>query len=282
MPGCIYRLEVQDGVICLEDIDGPRSLTNDVEAVLDDLRRGGIALDGPIIYRDSEGRWDEIRHAEGRFTRFAPLKHLPAAQNNNREAAIRAIQLAWNNDQVMLDLETVGVLPESGVLSLGAVRFDPREPVYNGESFYRSLNIAEQLHAGATQDQSTLDWWAQQDPEMQIRAFAGSIYPVQRDLQALRTFILERPKSLLWSKGPSMDSVILQSLFRRMDVPWPFSYRADRDVRTVADLAQGKVDYSCPELKALEGQAHHALADAKWQAYEVWLAYRGLGLQREN
>lgn len=282
MSGCIYSLEVQDGVICLEDLQGPRSLTNDVEAVFEDLQRGGVALDGPVIYRDSEGRWEEIRHAEGRFTRFAPLKHLPAAQIEDREAAIRAIQLAWSNDQVMLDLETVGLRPDAGILSLGVVRFDPRDPVYNGESFYRSLNIAEQLHAGATQDQSTLDWWAQQDPEIRDQAFAGSFHSVREDLLAFRKFILERPRSLLWSKGPATDSVILQSLFRRMELPWPFSYRADRDVRTVADLAQGKVDYSCPELKAIEGQAHNALADAKWQAYEVWLAYRGLGLQREN
>ncbi len=280
MPGSIYRLEVHNDVICLKDLDGPRSITNDVEAILEDLQRGGLELDAPIVYRDSMGRWDEIRHAKGRFTRFAPLP-LPEDLVQDREAAVEVVRTAWENEQVMLDLETIGLKPDAGILSIGAVRFDPRNPVFRAELFYRNLNIDEQEAAGASHDVRTLAWWQQQDPKIRELAFAGSRNPVATDLQAFCNFVLERPNSLLWSKGPATDSVILQSLFRRMHLSWPFSYRADRDVRTIEDLAQGRIDYHCPELMALEGQAHNALADARWQAHVVWQGFRGLGLQRQ-
>lgn len=282
MTACLYKLDVIDEVICLEDLEGPRSLTNDVEAVLEDIQRGGILLDAPVIYRDSDGRWDEIRHAKGKFTRFAPLGHLPKKDIQDRDAAVQAVKLSWGNDQVMLDLETIGLRPDAGILSIGAVRFDPRNPTYSGEGFYCTLDVEAQKKSGASYDYSTLAWWESQAPQIREQAFIGSQNSVHDDLVRFRNFVLERPESLLWSKGPAMDSVILQSLFRRTGIDWPFSYRADRDVRTVEDLAQGRIDYDCPELKALEGLEHNALADARWQAYVVWMGYRGLGLQRSN
>jgi len=49
--------------------DGAASITNDAEAVTEFL----VAAygDKPIIYRDTEGRWDFLAHRGGRFTGFA-------------------------------------------------------------------------------------------------------------------------------------------------------------------------------------------------------------------
>ncbi len=85
MSSSIYTFSVIDGVICIEDCDGPKSVTNDIENVLDDLRRCGMALDGPVIYRDSEGLWSEIRLQNGKFQAF----HGP--EYDTREEAIAAI-----------------------------------------------------------------------------------------------------------------------------------------------------------------------------------------------
>lgn len=280
MSGSIFTLDVREGVICIEDCDGPRSVTNDIEGVLDDIQRGGVLLDGPVIYRDSDGIWDEVRHAEGRFRRFGSLGSSLQRSVTSKLEAIAAARLAWENSHVMVDIETVGVRPGAGVLSVGVVLFDPRDSVYGEESFYCTLNLEQQLEKGAVTDPDTLAWWNKQSDAIREQAFAGSTVDVAADLLRFRNLILERPKSWLWTKGPAFDSVILQDLFRRFNVAWPFGYQADRDVRTIEDLAKGKINYDDPVLKALEGQEHNALADARWQAYVTWLAFRGLGLQR--
>jgi hypothetical protein len=70
MPGAIYTCEVVNGVICIEDYNGPKSVTNNIEDVLEDIERSGILLDGPIIYRDSNGVWGQILHTNGKFRGF--------------------------------------------------------------------------------------------------------------------------------------------------------------------------------------------------------------------
>lgn len=47
------------------------SVTNDAEAVVKKV----VELHGDhrVIYRDTDGRWDELLHQNGRFTGFAPL-----------------------------------------------------------------------------------------------------------------------------------------------------------------------------------------------------------------
>ena len=84
MSSSIYTFSVIDGVICIEDCDGPKSVTNDIENVLDDLGRCGMALDGPVIYRDSEGLWSQILHDKEKFLGFGWLEY------DNREAAMAA------------------------------------------------------------------------------------------------------------------------------------------------------------------------------------------------
>ncbi|MGC9208150.1 3'-5' exoribonuclease domain-containing protein, partial [Acidithiobacillus sp.] len=92
-------------------------------------------------------------------------------------------------------------------------------------------------------------------------------------------FVLQRPNACLWTKGPLQDSAWLQDLFQRFQLEWPFSYRADRDLRTLEDLAQGGVDYEDPYLRELAEEQHNALSDARWQAFVAWQAFRALGKQ---
>jgi hypothetical protein len=63
-------------VICVLDLFDERwptkSVTNDAEYVVDMVvaRKG----DAPIIYRDTEGNWDELRHRQGHFACFRALR----------------------------------------------------------------------------------------------------------------------------------------------------------------------------------------------------------------
>lgn len=52
-------------------LPGKRSLTNDAEAVCIEMHRcWGCRR---IIYRDSDGRWDELLHDKGTFSGYAAL-----------------------------------------------------------------------------------------------------------------------------------------------------------------------------------------------------------------
>lgn len=58
-----YTYTIEDNVIAIVDLDlGNRSVTNDIENVLDDIRSEIGDLAGySVIYRDSMGRWDGVR-----------------------------------------------------------------------------------------------------------------------------------------------------------------------------------------------------------------------------
>lgn len=68
-----WTFRVEGDFVLVEDLNrGGRSVTNDAENVLADLGRE-IGLAGKrILYRDSEERWDEIRHEGVFFRGFAP------------------------------------------------------------------------------------------------------------------------------------------------------------------------------------------------------------------
>ena len=79
-PGSTYEVALVRGVICIEDLnEGGKSVTNDAEAVITDLRdRKRVLVDGRgrprrVIYRDSTGRWDEMVVRDNRFAHFAPI-----------------------------------------------------------------------------------------------------------------------------------------------------------------------------------------------------------------
>lgn len=67
--------EVIGGVLVIFDRDcGSMSLTNDADRVLaEEARRRGAAMPATVIYRDSTGRYDRLRHRAGVFGGFSPI-----------------------------------------------------------------------------------------------------------------------------------------------------------------------------------------------------------------
>lgn len=62
-----YTYTIEGSVIAIIDLDqGSKSVTNDMEHVLDDIRAELGDLAGySVIYRDSMGRWDGVRLERG-------------------------------------------------------------------------------------------------------------------------------------------------------------------------------------------------------------------------
>jgi hypothetical protein len=70
-----YSVQKSRNLIVLIDAnDGAMSITNDAEAVVQDLVERGYRVDNfVIVYRDTMGRWDQIVTADGRFKCLHPL-----------------------------------------------------------------------------------------------------------------------------------------------------------------------------------------------------------------
>jgi hypothetical protein len=63
---------VTDDTVFLVDQDEGMSVTNDAEQVVEYVNN--LHPGKRIIYRDTEGRWDELLHDNGVFLDFAPYQ----------------------------------------------------------------------------------------------------------------------------------------------------------------------------------------------------------------
>lgn len=168
------------------------------------------------------------------------------------------------SDQIMIDLETLGVKDGAAIISIGAVRFDLVGSCL-GASFYAKIAL-DSDHFGEI-DGSTVGWWMAQDPEAIKEAFFGSDrVELQEALDDFELFLALEPVTGLWSKGPTFDEVLIRSAWDRCDMgDFPISFRYSRDVRTA--------EMFCKEDIPFEGVKHNALADAKHQAKVVQRAF---------
>lgn len=171
---------------------------------------------------------------------------------------------------VMIDLETLDVLPTATVLTIGAVKFDPfgddvSEP--DCDRFYVKVDIDSCDRLGCTVSQDTLNWWSNQSKEAQEAAFdpEGRI-DIRDALNQLYKFCWGAKR--VWSHGAGFDVIILENLFRKVEKAVPWSFWEVRDTRTLFDL--GINPNRPPVLK------HHALEDAWNQAVGVQNVFKTL------
>lgn len=167
------------------------------------------------------------------------------------------------NSDIMIDMETLDVLPTATILTIGAVKFDPFGDDVNEprcEKFYVKVDIDSCDQLGCTVSQSTLDWWANQSAEAQEEAFSpNDRIPITEAMDRLYKFCWGAKR--VWSHGAGFDVIICEHLFRKIGKAVPWSFWEVRDTRTLFDL--GINPNRPPVLK------HHALEDAWNQAVGV-------------
>jgi len=174
------------------------------------------------------------------------------------------------NTDIMIDLETLDVLPTATILTIGAVKFDPFGDETNDprmEKFYLKVDIDSCDKIGATVSQSTLDWWANQSAAAQADAFdPDNRIPIEEAMTKLYKFCWGGKR--VWSHGAGFDVIILEWYFRKIGKSIPWSFWEVRDTRTLFDLGIN------PNRASVT--AHNALTDAIDQAQGVQKIYRTL------
>lgn len=179
-------------------------------------------------------------------------------------------------DNLMIDMETLGVSVSCPIISIAAVFFDMDGNV--GKKFYRVVDLKSALLHGQTEP-STLSWWMAQSDDARKIFFDPSAASLELVLRDLDVFIKEEGNydSLkVWGNGPSFDNAILAHAYKGIGVSLPWLFRNDRDVRTIVDLAKSLKNIEPLKLAVREGVHHNALSDALFQVQCVSIAYRAL------
>jgi len=178
-------------------------------------------------------------------------------------------------NHVMVDLETLGTKPNSLMLTIGAVRFNPwaDDSVLNGpnkmDSFYRRLSFESFEGTDHVIDDATLEWWSKQSEEVRAEAFA------EEDRQPLAEVLRDFHKwcggvDAIWANGTGFDLNILEHFSRELKRGVAWNYWQARDARTLYALVPG--------LERPRTAAHHALWDCWSQVVGVQRAFSSLGI----
>jgi len=174
------------------------------------------------------------------------------------------------NTDIMIDLETLDVLPSATILTIGAVKFDPFGDELGDpkmEKLYMKVDVDSCDRIGATVSNSTLDWWSKQSAAAQADAFdPNDRISIEEALTKLYKFCWGGKR--VWSHGAGFDVIILEWYFRKIEKAIPWSFWEVRDTRTLFDLGIN------PNRVAVT--AHNALADAVDQAQGVQKVFRTL------
>lgn len=183
---------------------------------------------------------------------------------------------------VMIDLETLATVPNAIILSLGAVVFDPYAQSDFDEvrstAFYSNIDRDDCERRGLVRDLDTEAWWARQTDAARA-ALLDDPRPLDQALGAFALWYSNQPYKIttIWAKSPSFDCVILQSAFRAVGKRCPWMFFAERDVRTLQDIAYPDGDR--PRFFGDSGVVHDARDDATAQALMVQACYQRLGRQ---
>lgn len=173
-------------------------------------------------------------------------------------------------NNVMVDIETLGIRPTSIFLSLAAVQFD-LETGKTGRIFTSNISLESAVRAGRTFDASTLKWWMEQDDKAR-KAMFNSPNGLEDVLVEFSEFLHHIPYPKLWGNSALFDLGIVGDAYDKVNVPRPWSYQNECCYRTVVKLFP---DITIPSNKNI----HHPLADCMWQIERLCKVWKIIGAE---
>jgi hypothetical protein len=170
---------------------------------------------------------------------------------------------------LMIDIETLGVVPEANISTIAAQLFDPFADGYTEDDHFYS-RISPESQPNRIVSESTLDWWAKQPKEAKEEAFGDADrIDLKVALEKLAKLIWRSDH--VWSQGPTFDMNILENAYREYDINFPWDFWNIRDSRTVFSLYP---DLVMPKVE------HHALADCRRQILLLQKTLKHLKVER--
>lgn len=180
-------------------------------------------------------------------------------------------------NNIMLDLETMGIGSNAAIVAIGACAFDlparrqsPNVDPRLFHQFYCRVSLASSMRAGMQVDASTILWWMQQSDAARKSTFEGAEIDLVGACFQFADFVSRVSLHLegnvaIWGNGATFDNVVIRSAFKAVHVAEPWSFRNDKCYRTVINLLP---EDRRPKLVRY-GVWHNALDDAITQAVQL-------------
>ena len=159
---------------------------------------------------------------------------------------------------IMLDIESMDTKTTAVILSIGAVKFEPRGGIV--DRFIINITPKSCVEAGLTVGIDTVMWWMKQSDEARNALVKGA---VSLDV-ALHTFAewLGSDVKGIWGNGASFDNAIVANAYKAAKIPLPWKYTQDMCYRTIKNMF--------PHIKLNRiGTHHNAVDDAESQALHL-------------
>lgn len=160
--------------------------------------------------------------------------------------------------EVMVDIETMAVSHKASILTIGAIKFNRKDPLNkkleDHDTFYCRVDLKSCLDMGLDYDKNTEKWWKSQPPEISKEVFDHNDRLDIRDaLVQFHNWYNFTNISFVWGHGCAFDIPILESAFKACSIIPPWKFWQVRDTRTTYDL--------CKVYLSADNSKHHALYD---------------------
>lgn len=159
---------------------------------------------------------------------------------------------------VMIDIETLGTKSNSVILSLGAVVFDLKTgKTYN--TFYKKISIQSCLDLNMVVEESTFNWWMNQDSQAKRDAFNNKGLDLKDVLCDFSDWI-DWSDMEVWGNSNRFDLGIIENAYTKVGKKIPWRFYNERDCRTLVSFNPLLKDYD-----NFKGTKHNALDDCFFQ-----------------
>ena len=181
-----------------------------------------------------------------------------------------------------IDLETAGVSPNTMILTIGVLAFDPPSGKILGEPFYERISIDSyrQYTPSFSLDGDTISWWMTQSEEARLEAFCGERKELSDVLLAFIEWcrvISNGKKIFIWSHGASFDVPIVSYALTTLGLEIPWKFWNIRDTRTLFDMVS--LDFRTIGQVPVNNHMypnHHALGDCAKEIEGIKQSYQRL------
>jgi exodeoxyribonuclease VIII len=177
-------------------------------------------------------------------------------RTKNIEAEQRPVQALPIVQDIMLDLETLGVKDNCPILSIAAIVFnraqilqDPSLSIESGsqsrnnlhyiDTFRGTFSLLDSIASGCVIEQGTAAWWLKQADRTQLVEAMSYLKPIEDTLIKFKAFLSLHDYGSIWAKSPTFDISLLRSFASIKSFDIGIHFRKEADVRTeVADYPQ--------------------------------------------
>jgi len=164
---------------------------------------------------------------------------------------------------MMLDIETLDTSTSAVIISLAAVTFNCSKVL---DQFIVNIDLDESMKKGRTTSASTLRFWIKNTDLLQD--LLENSQGIEEALSKFNFWVTtNHPIDEVWANAPSFDCIILQEYYRLFNRNLPWSFRKQRDVRTLKGVAMDMEVKLPPRNPALV--LHDPLHDCIYQAEQV-------------